>query len=61
VQCDLDTLGSTSPLADAEVLCAHHDALAALKIERFSIQLNSRRVLECSFRWTNSTNLHPTR
>jgi histidyl-tRNA synthetase len=44
-QCDLDTLGSASPLADAEVVCAHHDALAALKIDGFSIQLNSRRVL----------------
>ena len=30
VQCDLDTLGSASALADAEVLCAQHDALAEL-------------------------------
>ena len=45
VQCDLDTLGSTSPLADAEVLCAQHDALVELGIGEFSIQLNSRRVL----------------
>src|SRR4030088_2391145 len=30
VQCDLDTLGSASVLADAEALCAQHDALAAL-------------------------------
>jgi histidyl-tRNA synthetase len=45
VQCDLDTLGSASPLADAEVLCAHHDALAGLGIADFRVELNSRRVL----------------
>jgi len=45
VQCDLDTLGSASPLADAEVLCAHHDAVAELGIEGFGVELNSRRVL----------------
>jgi histidyl-tRNA synthetase len=45
VQCDLDTLGATSNLADAEALCAQHDALAALGIGDFRIQLNSRRVL----------------
>jgi histidyl-tRNA synthetase len=45
VQCDLDTLGSRSVLADAEALCAQHDALAHLGIEDFGIQLNSRRVL----------------
>src|SRR6204780_2802648 len=45
VQCDLDTLGSASPLADAEVLCAHHDAVAALGIDNFQVELNSRRVL----------------
>jgi histidyl-tRNA synthetase len=45
VQCDLDTLGSVSPLADAEVLCAHHDAVAELGIAGFRVELNSRRVL----------------
>jgi histidyl-tRNA synthetase len=45
VQCDLDTLGSGSPLADAEVLCAHHDAVAELGIGEFRVLLNSRRVL----------------
>jgi histidyl-tRNA synthetase len=45
VQCDLDTLGSVSPLADAEVLCAHHDAVAELGIGNFRVELNSRRVL----------------
>src|ERR1700746_3932997 len=44
VQCDLDALGSASPLADAEVLCAHHDAVAELGIGDFRVLLNSRRV-----------------
>src|SRR5271170_6749966 len=45
VQCDLDTLGSASPLADAEVLCAHHDAMTGLGISAFTVALNSRHVL----------------
>src|SRR5450432_4367165 len=45
VQCDLDVLGSASLLADAEALSAQHDALAALGIADFTVQLNSRRVL----------------
>jgi histidyl-tRNA synthetase len=44
-QCDLDTLGSSSPLADAEVLCAQHDALTGLGVGSFRFLLNSRRVL----------------
>ncbi|HUL24719.1 MAG TPA: histidine--tRNA ligase [Streptosporangiaceae bacterium] len=44
-QCDLDTLGSSSVLADAEVICAVHDAIAGLGIGGFCFLLNSRRVL----------------
>jgi histidyl-tRNA synthetase len=44
-QCDIDTLGSTSLLSDAEVLCAHHDAVAGLGLQDFTILLNSRQVL----------------
>ena len=44
VQCDLDTLGSQSLLADAEVLAAQYDALQALGLSQFAIQLNSRQV-----------------
>jgi histidyl-tRNA synthetase len=44
-QCDIDTLGSTSPLADAEILCVHHDAVAALGLTDFTILVNSRQVL----------------
>jgi histidyl-tRNA synthetase len=45
VQCDLDTLGSSSLMADAEALCAQHDALTGLGLTDFTIQLNSRHVL----------------
>jgi histidyl-tRNA synthetase len=45
VQCDLDTLGSSSLLADAEALAAQHDALVALGLTDFTVLLNSRRVL----------------
>ncbi len=44
-QCDLDTLGTRSPLADAEAFCAQHDAMAALGLTGFIINLNSRQVL----------------
>ena len=44
-QCDIDTLGSASPLADAEVLCVHHDAMAALGLTDFVMRINSRHVL----------------
>jgi histidyl-tRNA synthetase len=45
IQCDLDTLGSTSAMADAEVICAVHDALAGLGATGFRFLLNSRHVL----------------
>jgi histidyl-tRNA synthetase len=45
IQCDLDTLGSTSALSDAEVICAVHDALAELGVPGFRLLLNSRHVL----------------
>jgi histidyl-tRNA synthetase len=45
VQCDLDTLGSVSILADAEALLAQHDALAELGLGDFTIMLNSRHLL----------------
>ncbi|ANW19788.1 histidine--tRNA ligase [Streptomyces clavuligerus] len=45
VQCDLDIVGSSSPLSDAEVVLALHDALDALGVPGFRFLLNSRRVL----------------
>jgi histidyl-tRNA synthetase len=45
VQCDLDIVGSSSPLADAEVVLALHDALDALGVPEFRFLVNSRHVL----------------
>jgi histidyl-tRNA synthetase len=45
VQCDLDTLGTGSALADAEVICAVDDTLATLGVSGLRFLLNSRRVL----------------
>lgn len=44
-QCDIDTVGSTSPLADAEIVWAVHDGLEALGIHDFQFLVNSRRAL----------------
>ncbi|MDX1659315.1 MAG: ATP phosphoribosyltransferase regulatory subunit, partial [Nitriliruptorales bacterium] len=45
IQCDVDTVGSDSKLADAETLLAVTEALAGLGLEGFEVQLNSRRAL----------------
>lgn len=45
-QCDLDTVGSDSPLADAEVVLAVSEALDALRVPGFRILVNSRHALE---------------
>ncbi|WP_019807404.1 histidine--tRNA ligase [Saccharomonospora halophila] len=44
-QCDIDTVGSSSPLADAEILWAVHDGLTALGVEDFRVLVNSRQAL----------------
>ncbi len=44
-QCDVDIVGSDSPLADAAVILAVTDALAALGLADFEVQVNSRRAL----------------
>jgi histidyl-tRNA synthetase len=44
-QCDVDVVGSTSPLADAEVVSAAVDALDALGVRDFRVLVNSRRAL----------------
>ncbi|MFR9723860.1 histidine--tRNA ligase [Streptomyces sp. MS19] len=44
-QCDIDTVGSTSPLADAEIVLALADGLGALGVENFTFNVNSRRAL----------------
>lgn len=44
-QCDIDTVGSSSELADAEVLATVDDGLRALGVEDFTFEVNSRQVL----------------
>jgi histidyl-tRNA synthetase len=45
MQCDFDTIGTTSPVADLEMVLVVHDLLAAIGVGRFTIRLNDRRVL----------------
>jgi len=45
IQFDLDTVGSSSPAADVEILCGMYDTLRALGIERFKVRFSDRKVL----------------
>jgi histidyl-tRNA synthetase len=45
VQCDFDTIGTTSNAADIEVALVIHDLMKALGFERFQIRINNRMVL----------------
>ncbi len=44
-QCDVDTVGSPSMLADAEAIATVADALIALGFPEFTIQINDRRII----------------
>ncbi len=44
-QCDVDVVGSASPLADADVVCAAADALHAVGVRDVHVLVNSRRAL----------------
>src|SRR5512140_1035674 len=44
-QCDVDTVGSTSMLADAEVVTVATDVLTRLGFGQFSVKINSRKLL----------------
>jgi histidyl-tRNA synthetase len=45
MQCDFDTIGTTSPVADLETVLVVHDLLEAIGLERFTIRVNDRRIL----------------
>src|SRR6185369_11249149 len=51
-QCDIDAIGSTSPVVEAELLAAVSEVLGRLRFESFEIRLNHRRaltaLLECA-------------
>ena len=46
VQCDIDILGSDSPLCELELIHTTADALLKLEIGSFTIKVNDRRVLK---------------
>src|SRR5258706_9143110 len=45
-QCDIDALGTTSPMVEAEILSAVSDVMTRLQFEHFSIRLNHRQLLD---------------
>ncbi|MEX0701579.1 MAG: histidine--tRNA ligase [Planctomycetales bacterium] len=45
MQCDFDTIGTTSNAADIETLFVIHDLFEALGFERFTVNVNNRQVL----------------
>ena len=44
-QCDVDTIGTPSPIADAECIAVVHDSLTALGLTDFTIRVNHRELL----------------
>jgi len=44
-QCDVDTVGSDSMLADAEAIAIVNEVLSTLGFENFSIRINNRKIL----------------
>ena len=46
LQCDIDTFGTKSSIADAEIVAVIYTALKKLDFKKFSIRLNSRTVLK---------------
>src|SRR5438477_4161578 len=46
LQCDADIIGTTSPLADLEILKCVNDAMKSLKFTNFTILVNDRRIFQ---------------
>ncbi len=44
-QCDIDTFGTSSPIADAEIIAIIYTCLSKLDFSNFTIRINSRKVL----------------
>ncbi len=51
MQCDLDTVGTTSLSADAEIVALCADLLGRLELPDFVIRLNHRRLLRAGVEW----------
>lgn len=45
-QCDVDAVGTSSPLSDAECIAATSAALTDLGIEGFTIKINNRKIID---------------
>jgi len=45
-QCDIDTFGSCSPFADAEIIAVIYHVLTRLNFQKFSLRINSRTLLK---------------
>ncbi len=45
-QCDVDTIGTDNPIADAECIAVVHDSLMALGLKDFTIRMNHRKLLK---------------
>jgi histidyl-tRNA synthetase len=45
-QCDFDTVGTESPIADAETAQVIHSALSAASVPAFTIAVNNRKILD---------------
>ncbi len=45
IQCDVDSVGSASMLADAEMVAVMHETLAALGFKNYRISVNHRKIL----------------
>lgn len=44
-QCDIDTIGTTDPLADAEIVSVVNAVFSALGFEHFTVHINNRKIL----------------
>jgi histidyl-tRNA synthetase len=45
LQCDIDSFGTASPLADAEIIAIIYQSLKKLNFKKFTIRINSRQIL----------------
>ncbi len=55
-QCDVDLVGSTSPLADAECVAVVDSCLKTLGFSKYTIRVNDRRILADMARIAGATN-----
>ncbi|MFQ5863933.1 MAG: histidine--tRNA ligase [bacterium] len=55
-QCDVDTVGTESMLADAETIAIVYEVLATLGFDKFKIRINNRKILNGILRYAG---VHP--